>query len=627
MSKKKLSNLIVIRSELKAVESLILEEIDKRHQAISFEQILEIVDTLKQWAKSQGAEVLFDYVRSLEDCIQYESTYIKTLSNPIERVSQYGHFFSACFQHLESIIESYVSNRIELKKSNKPSVDVIRKKRVLIVDDSETYRVLLSRLLQSHPALEVIGTAPNAMEADKIIETQAPDVITLDINMPEIDGFAFLNLLLKRHPISVILISSIGAESGRQAIDALYQGAISFIPKETVGPNPESAKTVGDAVYQASCTTLQAMMRFYTETPNVSEETEVDTTKILAIAAGPGSTRTLIDLLTQLPANIPPTVIVQQAIPKFSESLIEELLEVCPFVLKEPKDGEVLEPKKIIFAPNNVQMTVVKKNKEYCIHLVDGEEVNAEKPSADVLFDSIALSVGSNAVGVLLSGDGTDGAEGLRNMRKAGAYTIVQDESDCIDPNRVQEAIRIEAATLSCFGSTIGMNLIDALVKDKSTQELAQPEVGVVFEGQGPRILIVDDSPTIRAVVRYNLRTIGLSNFVEARDGMAGWGMLIDSLTNGLPISLVLCDQNMPQMTGKELLLKVRAHSKLKEMPFILVTSQNEKKDVTQAIYNGVTDYITKPISARALLQKATHAIQSQLGMEMDARLAKLVKN
>jgi two-component system, chemotaxis family, chemotaxis protein CheY len=171
----------------------------------------------------------------------------------------------------------------------------------------------------------------------------------------------------------------------------------------------------------------------------------------------------------------------------------------------------------------------------------------------------------------------------------------------------------------------MGMHVVDAIVKNQSFEDMEPVTAGITFEGQGPRILVVDDSPTIRAVLRYTLKGVGLSNFAEAKDGRSAWTMLVESLSSDTPISLVLCDQNMPEMTGKELLTKVRAHGKLSDLPFILVTSQNDKNSVTEAIYQGVTDYITKPISAKSMVQKIVRILQNRVKLEVDARLNKII--
>jgi two-component system chemotaxis response regulator CheY len=226
------------------------------------------------------------------------------------------------------------------------------------------------------------------------------------------------------------------------------------------------------------------------------------------------------------------------------------------------------------------------------------------KPSIDILFDSIAMCFESKAVGVLLPGSTIDGAEGLLEIRKAGGYTIVQDESDSPDPTLTREAVRLEAAMVSTWGDRVSEVLLDALAIGTPSLPKSEAPSGTLIEGEGPKILIVDDSPTIRALVRYHMRALGLSNFSEAKNGMSAWQMIVSALNDGVPYSLVISDQNMPEMLGLELLQKIRAHEKLKSLPFILVTTMSDRASVVKAIQVGINDFITKPMSAQVLAEK-----------------------
>ncbi len=322
--------------------------------------------------------------------------------------------------------------------------------RVLIVDDSAVVRQILSRDLAKDPAIQIVGTAPDPYIArDKIIELK-PDVITLDVEMPRMDGITFLRTLMKHYPIPTIVCSSLTAEGSRTAIDAMNAGAVDVVCK----PNGMYSidNMAGDLIARiklASRCKVQVLASTRLTTshaPAQSLSMSETTNKIFAIGASTGGVQALSEVLTRFPANAPGTVIVQHMPPKFTASFAERLNKECRVEVKEAQNGDRIFPGRVLIAPGGWHMVMRRSGAEYAVEIVDGPPVHHQKPAVEVLFNSVARYAGANAVGAILTGMGADGAAGLLNMRKAGARTIAQDEASCVVFGMPMEAIKINAA-------------------------------------------------------------------------------------------------------------------------------------------------------------------------------------
>jgi len=300
------------------------------------------------------------------------------------------------------------------------------------------------------PDLEVVGTAPDPYIArDKILQTK-PDVITLDLEMPRMDGLTFLKKLMHYHPLPVIIVSSLTPRGSKMALQALELGAVEVLAK------PGGAFTVGDLGEElVQKIRSAAHVRFNRQSPagtavatppnRLSPLTQT-TEKIIAIGASTGGTEAIKEVLIRLPQNTPGVVIVQHMPPKFTTAFAERLNQMCAMEVREAKDGDSVVTGLALLAPGNFHMLLRRSGARYYVQVKNGPPVHHQRPSVDVLFNSAAQSAGSNAVGIILTGMGADGAEGLLAMKERGAYTIAQDEASCVVFGMPKEAIKRGAA-------------------------------------------------------------------------------------------------------------------------------------------------------------------------------------
>jgi two-component system chemotaxis response regulator CheB len=322
----------------------------------------------------------------------------------------------------------------------------MEKLKVLIVDDSAIVRKIFSEVLSREPDLEVVGTAPDPYVArDKIVQT-SPDVITLDVEMPRMDGLTFLKKIMHYHPLPVIIVSSLTPRGGKMALEALELGAVEVLAK------PGSAFSVGDlGVELAEKIRAAAHIRFDArkfqeatpnQTPTKVNPLAQTTDKIIAIGASTGGTEAIKEVLIRLPQNTPGMVIVQHMPPKFTTAFAERLNQQCAIEVKEAQDGDAVITGRALLAPGNYHMLLKRSGARYYVQVKTGPPVHHRRPSVDVLFNSAALSGGANVIGVILTGMGADGAEGLLAMKERGAYTIAQDQASCVVFGMPREAIK-----------------------------------------------------------------------------------------------------------------------------------------------------------------------------------------
>jgi two-component system, chemotaxis family, protein-glutamate methylesterase/glutaminase len=326
---------------------------------------------------------------------------------------------------------------------------VQRKIRVLIVDDSAIVRKILTDALASEPDLEVVGTAPDPYVArDKILALK-PDVLTLDIEMPRMDGLTFLRKLMLTHPLPTIMISSLGQSSCRAAVQALEYGAVEVLAK------PDGPYSIGElrntlaAKIRAAAGACLKVPGGSPEAPRsrlASDLTHLPPDTVIAIGASTGGTEAIASILKVLPADTPPLLIVQHIPAQFSRAFAQRLNDMCAFEVKEAADGDELRKGLALVAPGDYHMLLQKSGGRYSVQVKTGERVCYQRPSVDVLFISTAEAAGSKATGVLLTGMGSDGANGLLRMRQAGARTMAQDEATCVVFGMPRAAIALGAA-------------------------------------------------------------------------------------------------------------------------------------------------------------------------------------
>lgn len=327
-----------------------------------------------------------------------------------------------------------------------------RKIRVLVVDDSALMRQLLTEMLVSDTGIEVVGVAGDPYIAWEKIQRLDPDVITLDIEMPRMDGITFLERLMRRRPSRVVMISSLTQQGCETTLRALELGAIDFVAKPKVDVAAGIALMTQEIVEKVRTAAGARMRRKAPSEPTRAIESVnsgpqlLTTHKVIAVGASTGGTEALRDLLTAFPADAPGTVIVQHMPEHFTKSFAQRLDSLCRLQVREAQDGDRILPGLALIAPGGLQMEVARSGASFSVRITDGPPVNRHKPSVDVLFDSCARVLGANAVGAILTGMGGDGARGLLAMRQAGARTLAQDEDTCVVYGMPREAALLGAA-------------------------------------------------------------------------------------------------------------------------------------------------------------------------------------
>jgi len=327
--------------------------------------------------------------------------------------------------------------------------------RALIVDDSAVVRRTLSEILSSDPEIEVMATAGDPYAAAECIAAQKPDVITLDIEMPRMDGLTFLKKLMSQHPIPVVICSSLAEEGAQSTLKALEYGAVEIITKPKLGTRQfleESRIGLCETVKAAASVRLRRLGPSHTVEPKLTADAVlsrvtnamVETTeKVVVVGASTGGTEALRIFLEALPADSPGIVIVQHMPELFTRAFANRLDGLCAVSVKEAETNDTVLRGRALIAPGNHHLLLKRSGARYYVELKDGPLVCRHRPSVDVLFRSAARYAGPNAVGVIMTGMGDDGARGMLEMKEAGAYTIAQDEASCIVFGMPKEAIKL----------------------------------------------------------------------------------------------------------------------------------------------------------------------------------------
>lgn len=328
--------------------------------------------------------------------------------------------------------------------------------RVLVVDDSAVVRQVMSDILGREPGIRVIGAAPDPIFALERMRREWPDVITLDVEMPRMDGVTFLKKVMAERPTPVVICSSLAQAGAETTMQALAAGAVSIIAKPTLGLKDflrESSNDVVAAVRAAAVSKVRNLAARPApraaagpaEAAAGAHAMAKTTDSIVAIGTSTGGTQALEVLLTALPVTVPGIVIVQHMPEKFTASFAERLDGLCEIDVFEAKDGQRVVPGRALIAPGGKHMMLRRSGAQYHVEVVDGPVVNRHRPSVDVLFRSVAKYAGRNALGVIMTGMGDDGARGLKEMHDAGARTIAQDEGTCVVFGMPKEAIKLGA--------------------------------------------------------------------------------------------------------------------------------------------------------------------------------------
>jgi two-component system, chemotaxis family, protein-glutamate methylesterase/glutaminase len=334
----------------------------------------------------------------------------------------------------------------------------VQKIKVLCVDDSALIRSLMTEIINSQPDMQVCATAPDPLVARELIKQHNPDVLTLDVEMPRMDGLDFLEKLMRLRPMPVVMVSSLTERGSEITLRALELGAVDFVTKPKVGIRDgmlDYAEKLADKIRAASRARVSA--RQAASAPAAASQIGaaqaplfnnplVSTEKLIIIGASTGGTEAIREVLVPLPPDAPAVLIAQHMPPGFTKSFAQRLNGLCRITVKEAEHGERVLPGHAYIAPGHAHLLLARSGANYIAHLSDDPPVNRHRPSVDVLFRSAAQHAGKNAVGLILTGMGRDGAAGLLDMRNSGAYTLAQDEASCIVFGMPREAIALGAA-------------------------------------------------------------------------------------------------------------------------------------------------------------------------------------
>jgi two-component system chemotaxis response regulator CheB len=336
----------------------------------------------------------------------------------------------------------------------------VRRIKVLVVDDSAVVRQMMLEVLGKAPDIQVIGTASDPLFAMQKMNAEWPDVITLDIEMPRMDGITFLKKLMAEHPTPVVICSSLTDKGAETTMQALAAGAVSIITKPKMGVKQflqDASNDLISAVQAAAQANMRRVARPISALAPVLPKLTADavlpgsigamaqtTERIVAVGTSTGGTQALEAVLTRLPKVCPGIVIVQHMPEKFTAAFAERLDSLSQVEVREARHGDRVIPGRVLIAPGGRHMLLKRSGAQYIVEVVDGPLVSRHKPSVDVLFRSVAKFAGKNATGIIMTGMGDDGARGMKEMFDSGAHTIAQDEASCVVFGMPKEAIKLQ---------------------------------------------------------------------------------------------------------------------------------------------------------------------------------------
>ncbi len=465
---------------------------------------------------------------------------------------------------------------------------------------------VMTEIINEQPDMEMVGAAADPLIAREPDQGARPDVLTLDVEMPRMDGLDFLERLMRLRPMPVVMVSSLTERGSEISLRALELGAVDFVTKPRLGMRDgllQYAAEIGDKIRAAACARLRPAQRRAPGTPARAEpalrKPLVSTEKLIAIGASTGGTEAIREVLEPLPADCPGILVTQHMPPGFTRSFAQRLDGLCRIHVKEAEQGERVLPGYAYIAPGGFHLSLGRSGANYVARLDQEAAVNRHRPSIDVLFESVARNAGVNALGVLLTGMGRDGAAGLLHMRQAGAHTFAQDESQL---RGVRHAARGDPARRGGRGAAPAGDGRRAAGAPAHAGRAQQPDLtsnGAHVMDKNTRILVVDDVPTMRRIVRNLLKELQFGNIDEAEDGAAA----LEKLRGG-SFGFVISDWNMPTLDGLSMLKAIRADVALAHLPVLMVTAEAKKENIIAAAQAGANGYIVKPFTAATLEEK-----------------------
>ncbi|MBW7983389.1 protein-glutamate methylesterase/protein-glutamine glutaminase [Enterobacillus tribolii] len=344
--------------------------------------------------------------------------------------------------------------------------------KVLCVDDSALMRQLMTEIVNSHSDMEMVAVAPDPLVARDLIKKFEPQVLTLDVEMPRMDGLDFLEKLMRLRPMPVVMVSSLTGNGSEITLKALELGAVDFVTKPQLGIREGMlaySEIIAEKIRTAARARLNASKVASAPPAPLARMPLLGSEKLLAIGASTGGTEAIRHVLQPLPLGCPAIMITQHMPAGFTRSFADRLNKLCQIAVKEAEDGERILPGHAYVAPGGeCHMELARSGANYTVRLLHGDPVNRHRPSVDVLFQSVARNAGRNAVGVILTGMGGDGANGLLQMRQAGAYTMAQDEASCVVFGMPREAIALGAVDEVVGLQNIGQRMLAQVSKGQA---------------------------------------------------------------------------------------------------------------------------------------------------------------
>ncbi len=493
----------------------------------------------------------------------------------------------------------------------------------IIVDDSPAMQQLFTLLLGHEPDLETAGVAATAIDGWRLFVEKQPDVVILDLELPDRPGMDLLRRIMKEKPTPVVIVSANGGEGSAATISALSAGAVAFIEK------PNSVDISVEMFRDSLLRTLRVAARAgqpiarsgpRTELPPPAPSAAVPgkllTDRVIAIGASTGGVAAIERVLVGL-GELPLPVLVTQHMPAgYTGRFAERLQQVTKFNVKEAEDGDALAPGRVLIAPGDRHLALRVGEGGIVCRLEDGPVVSGHKPSVDVMFASVAERLGRRAVGVLLTGMGRDGAEGLLAMRKAGALTMVESEQTAVVYGMPKAALEMKAAEQDLPLPAIPGWILRAASEPPAARPAAPPpppRAGAPKDLRTKpipsfRVLVVDDQKSMRGLASHSLKQLGFQSVDEAESGEAALTAL-----KGADYDLMLADWNMEGMTGLDLLKAVRKERDQKQIVVVMTTSENHVSKVSEAMAAGANNYLVKPCDPPKLRQRLERALMRPL--------------
>lgn len=417
------------------------------------------LDKVEKQLKSSGKEIHYKIIGDANLAQKFDEVFRAYKWSKDKIVAKFGE---------TEIFYDSGTQRIKVSKAEEDVVapPVVRKEKikVMIVDDSKTIRDLLEKIFAKDNSLEVVASIAHPKDVEDSIKKLKPDVITLDVHMPEMNGVELLRKIFPTYKIPTVMISSISLEDGTYILDALEIGAVDYIKKPEFSELATVMPIILEKVKAAAEAKIVSSKKM--ERASLSYQ-KIDQDNLIVIGSSTGGTEALKNILVRLPAQIPPILIVQHIPAVFSEAFANRMNTLCPFTVSEAKDGDIVEPNHVYIAQGGKQMKLLKRNGALQIQVNDDEPTNRHKPSVDYLFDSVALINPPKLVSVILTGMGGDGARGMRKLRDLGASTIAQNEESCVVFGMPREAIKLGGAEKILHLDQIADEIV-SLVSEKS---------------------------------------------------------------------------------------------------------------------------------------------------------------